>query len=996
MYAKKVSSDELRKIAADSWPEVIDRLDQEFPNWASAQSLCVVRDRLASLHHCMESSEAPGISWENPWVPLRFTIDWDWQRGEPLNGLPEAAVQRGSLPDAARRMGEYQVQRERRAVLQGLAEGLAFPRRDSRRTNYTFLTDSEGTALVHDPPDNEKRSGLLELKQPFTMGDIEAGGPEPVYGISRNRRRAGRELGRLLRFEGDLDGRLLSARPIVRIHPMAVDVDEHAAYFPIDAGLLCSLLPTAADRQCRWIPDAPAGRIVWERVFARRDDLIGDVRRPSAVLERRTSVMSPVPVPRQVMPYARALRGTRGLGRMFAGYAEVPDLDLGGEMACQDAERIFWSRLEQRLETMGGRWRKETRADHVRIALEGIQVDEARRQWMDFATSLNAMNGGPGIEARAPGIESTNRMEHGGVVVETEIVLWPPASLADGPGPPAAPVHYRKDSSPGYVELREREGKRAYFAQGWLWIPRGEEREGFRIGGLPRLLFPEGRAAVERIKRQEQEAYAAELNRIVQTPGSFQDEDARVRRELEAAAERVRRELAGLSLYDEAHDLILYLLGSFHRHRDAWIAERARLADGREIDTSPWRILCLEPNDLRVRLDPQGQWGTNWRAQLFKKLEALTTFERQTRTADGRTVDAGDRLLTRVLDGKRGISEGTAPDGDSGLGLTRRLKEGGAFPIDAFFVEISVDFMERLFTWVVDEEGRAHWGLDAATAARGAHLALAPDDTKGARAQAAGIKKAVQAQPYFDHSPRLQTLMNLEDWPDSMKHLAWAVLQERTPNYELRPGANGRPRRTRKKNRLGGKERLERIEGRNYVAYNGKNGNGYRIETWIGKAGYEHYAEKHSKRLQLWVENVRKLCAEIGLQIRFRKGTGDTGHVLGVLEQYRRTPELGSDAVVQIFLPHDLERQIRDRLAEAGIDAIDEGEALDTILTPSQPHGLSPADIRLARTKAGWKQADLAEKAGVSKMMISHWETGKKPVPPERVHQLTRILASYL
>ena len=969
-------------------------------NRDSIQALYLVREVLVSLHFYMESPDAPEISWEHPWVELRIPIEWDWDTNGPAEESPGEDIQTGVVIGGAERVAEHQVRYDRRAVLHGFTGGLAFAWRRGKETKrYRFLPDreglpSEGARFVQGlASKNDRTLCLGELKQPFSIGEIDWDEAEPVYALSRNRRAAGQELGELLSFEGDIDGEPLRVGPIVKIHPLVVDEDERAVYYPVEAGLLCFVFPEDARQRRPWVPESSAATTTWELIFERIDNLVGDVLRAPGILPRLTSIMSPVPVPRHAMPLAESLGLTEGLGRMFAGYAKIPDLDLLSEAALDEAERTFWPLLAEHLNAMEVTWTKTALGDQTTITINQIQVDEARRRWRDFTTSLNATNGGPGIDVQQPDFVRKNRMASSRkVVIETDIVLWPDASLTDREGKSVPPVRYRKETSPGYVDLLDRQGPRPFFAQGWLWISRGKEREGFRIGGLPTLLFPEGRAALERIMLTERASYDVELNRIIQAPTLFHDDDVRTIRGLEAARQRVMRDIAKLSVYGHAHDLIFCLFESFYRQRDAWISERVTLPNAKQVDTRPWRILCLDPNSLRLRLDPKKQWGKNWRGQLFDKLEALTTFERQTRTSEGRRMDVGDRLLTRVVDGRQGISDGAAPDGDPGMGLTRILKDAGGFPIDAFFVEISLEFMGRLVTWAVDENGVAHWGIDAAKAAERAHLAELPDDARGARETARGIRQKAKEQPYFDHSPRLQTLMNLEDWPDSMKLLAWTISREVTPNYERRRGANGSLRRAPKKNHLGGKEKLETIDGQDYVACNGNRGHGYRIETWIEKAGYRRLAQKRPKRLQLWVESVRKLHDVIGLQARFSKRPGDTTQVLGILEQYNRTPELGYDAVVQFFLPQDLERQVRDRLAEAGIDAIDENEALGTILTPSQSSGLSPADIRAARTEAGWTQAELAAKIGVSRPMITYWETGQKPVPEDRMDLLREIL----
>jgi DNA-binding transcriptional regulator YiaG len=117
---------------------------------------------------------------------------------------------------------------------------------------------------------------------------------------------------------------------------------------------------------------------------------------------------------------------------------------------------------------------------------------------------------------------------------------------------------------------------------------------------------------------------------------------------------------------------------------------------------------------------------------------------------------------------------------------------------------------------------------------------------------------------------------------------------------------------------------------------------------------------------------------------------------LAHLEDYRDNPPAVYDLKLVPYLPEDLENRLRERLREAGIDAIDEDEAGPSVLTPSAPGGLSPADIRGARKRAGWKQDELAAKLGVTKMSISYWETAKKPLPKEQEAKLREVLGPFL
>jgi len=56
---------------------------------------------------------------------------------------------------------------------------------------------------------------------------------------------------------------------------------------------------------------------------------------------------------------------------------------------------------------------------------------------------------------------------------------------------------------------------------------------------------------------------------------------------------------------------------------------------------------------------------------------------------------------------------------------------------------------------------------------------------------------------------------------------------------------------------------------------------------------------------------------------------------------------------------------------------------------------LTPGELRAARKRAGWTQADLAQRVGTTPSAISHWERGTKALPSERRVELEELLRPY-
>jgi DNA-binding transcriptional regulator YiaG len=966
----------------------------------AAETVEIVRVALNTLRGNIADPDQPGISWASPWLEAQFPVEWGRWDPADIQALKMGFVRpelREATEEAVASCGDLTVLQDltARASFYKHPDGMELILPDGEVLPYPQAGD--GT----DPEEVDTYAsyfGPRPFPSLYIPLDPEAP-PDPENELSVS----------------------------VAAYPLVVDEIERRAYYPVSVGL-----PGYLQEPPPWTVSPEAEERFWDGLFSQiaetynllreleqrgtpgaapgtRGGVVGAVPPP----ERRRSVMGPIPMPRDVPRDANALALTRGLGRMFTEYHTIPDLDIEGDVATSQAVELFWEMLEQALlqavprSPKGVRWERTEEDGKTVIVLHGVPESDARHLWGTIINTMNKGTGGPGLRVAAPTFESKSYfdIESRQAAKETRIILWPDQVLKDEDGWPVSPVRFRTEGSPGYLALLDQHGARPFFADGWLWLPRGSEREGFRIGGLPRLLFPEGRAAIERLERRNLEDSESRLGRIFHQPSLFQDDDARMVRDLQVAVRRVKRRLRTLTVYEISTDLVLSIFEAWFRQRDDWINERLLLRDGRLIETRPWRVIRLDPEELRIRLDPGDRWGHNWRNQLFEKLEALTTFERQTRSRAGRKVDVGDRLLMRVIDGRRGVEEGAAPDTDSGLGLTRVLKRGGAFPIDAYLAEVSIDFMERLVTWAVDEQGVIHWGIDSAKAAQRLAFGAAPQDAKAAQEAARSKREEVRSKPYYEHSPRLLTLANLENWPWERKNLAYTLLQEVTPHRQALRTKDGATRRRRVRNALGGKEALVTIDGQDYVACNGSMGNGYRVETWIDKVGYKRRSEGGVG--QCFADLVRDLGAlleAIGLRMELKSPPRRDEEepqtlprtdrdALAALEGYLTKPSEAYSLRLRLFLPVDREDRLRLRLAEAGIDAIDEEEADSfSLITPQAGDGLSAADVRVARVNLGWKQTDLARVVGVSQKEISLWESAKKPIPRDRITQLRTIL----
>ncbi len=980
-------------------------------SWLSASILEVIHEGLVLLRAHIENKDLEDISWERPWIEAQFDVPWDWKEDSKNRS------HKGKTPGRGLAVFDY------------LTQDVALYRPDN--TEYlSFLDEADRSQAVVPIGEGGERDPD-SLAAPFSIGrhtswlDVESENDSDAF-TRAELRSLTEKLSEALVFNPELESNIGPVQIIAEFFPIVVVEEEKRAFYPLVIGMEPKAGAASPDGQLIGLANLTHNEKMrfWDLLFMKVQENIKQLKenaaesgvarierqqssvtaKPDKVVppQRRVSVMSPVPMPRALARDAAGIALIRGLGRMFGGYREIPDLDIGGRDATEHASKLFWTQLFDRLDSEGIEYKEESAQKRKTIILYNVKEEAARAFWEGFTKSLNKGENGPGLQVATPEFKTLNAYDHQSrdVKVATGLLLWPAEAL-DGT---QCPVRFRNEGSPGYLELLSEHGPKPFFADGWLWIPRGKEREGFRIGGLSTLLFPEGRVALEQLRKRELQNYESRLQQIFQEPSLFKDEDERAITELQVAIRRVKSWLAGLTTYD-CMDLVLCIFEAFHRQRNDWIQEQVLLRDGRKIKTSPTRMIRLDPEELRSRLDPGLKWGQNWRAVLFEKLEALTTFERQTRTNNGRKVDVGDRFLVRVIDAWRGTDESQFTDGDPGIGLMQALRRANAFPTNAFFAVVSTDFMSRLLVWVTDEKGVTHWGIDAAQAAERAALEVDPANEKHARASGKEYRQLVRERPYYNHSPRLLTLGNLESWPVETRVFANVLLQEFTPNFEPTKTGRAPARKKIRPNKFGGKNMIIRRKGEDFFSCNGSNGRGYTVQHWLTLGGFIKDLKSHRNHVSTFkdfltaVRSIRKVLS-LGLELSLpqKKGETVTGkEAIELLENSAEKPRKLYKSNLKFFLPYDLEERIRELLANAGIEALDEGEEPQVIEedTDSTKPSIQP-QLKKARKKAKMTQTDLASKLKVSQQMIAMWENGKKGLPEEREDELYELLKNYL
>ena len=711
------------------------------------------------------------------------------------------------------------------------------------------------------------------------------------------------------------------------------------------------------------------------------------------IIERKikTSVMSQVPMPRDLFSNSLNPAIKKGLGKMFTDSLDkIPDLDIRSDETCAEAQKMLWQYFEQFLNKSIAEhallaWTFSELGDERIFSLNGINLANSQNLWRSFSKELNATAGGPGIEIAEPEFINQNTLlDSGEVSFTTKMRFWPKSALPLRiDGTKCGGARFRRQSSPGYVSMLKKHGDKPYFSNSWLWIPTGKKKEGFRISGMPHLLFKDGADTLHYFKDLQLRDYERQIDNLEKNAADYSASLQKLSA-IRRSVVQFKSWLNNASLYNSL-DLIRCIFEAWYRQKEHWYNQQLCLDSDTVIDIQPWRLICLPHDDLRVRLDPNYSLGKNWRQLIFNRFEALTTFERQIRTIEGKKVDMGDRFILRAIDGRQDDLERLSPQGESSSALVNLLQSKNAIPRNNFYLEVSLDFMASLVDMACDNRGHFHF----------AHKALFVKNAKALptktnhEVEPEQLKK-IKKNNLGKDSPRLLAVSNLENWQHNRKVLASVLLQEITPSYEIRRNKTGKTFRKKLIDKNGCSEKIKEINSKKYLECNGSFARGYQLKTWMGKAHYEVSRRKCVKeQVNLFVEDLECLMNEpfhLKISLDLKETNLYDLEAIAHLKKFAHISSKILPLILKMYIPLKLEDHLRKRLLEAGIDAVDE---LPPTIKQSEDMPLKIKELRLER---GLNQAQLAQLVGVSRITITNWEGGKKSVSQENLFKLKQAL----
>jgi hypothetical protein len=176
-----------------------------------------------------------------------------------------------------------------------------------------------------------------------------------------------------------------------------------------------------------------------------------------------------------------------------------------------------------------------------------------------------------------------------------------------------------------------------------------------------------------------------------------------------------------------------------------------------------------------------------------------------------------------------------------------------------------------------------------------------------------------------------------------------------------------------------------------YVAFNGNgrgrkrhlHGRGYKLFTWMKRAGYQLIEGDEGKRLwreaRHFLKDLAVLAESFGLIVAAWHPRDHTWRRLEDLSEMTKT-EQGrkwlSKALLRIYAPEDyLARWRRFFASKMGFSFIPERNREESV--PDDPIS-SPQQLSLYLSRTGVTQSKLAEELGVSKSLVSHYLSGRR------------------
>lgn len=233
----------------DLFPELLDSIEKDHPEWEFETLIWVLSWSLDSLRHYIELESENSISWEDPFVELQFPVECKWDPS--INSeTPSFTLTCGHITENDVKDKETAIKALTKLVIRYL-EVVTFQRLTNHSAlakkgdeHFAILSQEYDSALGSISDEKERQVLVDALLQPISFGagtvdfgDLDLGNKEASK-ISQSALEQIQEIREpLVSVNLTLDAIPIRVVTIFELQPFHVNLETRKGYFPIVVGL---------------------------------------------------------------------------------------------------------------------------------------------------------------------------------------------------------------------------------------------------------------------------------------------------------------------------------------------------------------------------------------------------------------------------------------------------------------------------------------------------------------------------------------------------------------------------------------------------------------------------------------------------------------------------------------------------------------------------------------------------------------------------------------
>lgn len=348
----------------------MDSYETDHPHWWLEVLVSFIKWSLRCLRYHVENRRTKGISWNSPFVELRYPVEWNWEgaRGGDVsrsNFVSGRMTKRNTANSdlASRTLTKIMVSHLNAMALHGLTNQAWWEKHDNYYTPYLPVEfDAQLNAVKSK---RARREAFEQLVRPFSIGaaSIDYGGMEFKEG-ARVPKEVGRRLGKInqfmdmepIMFSGEVNGRKVEISLVFQIHPLIADYDSKEAYHSITVGLVTSVPDESGVR----VLESPAKwprkdrMALWQELLAVLDTLTGQlIPKPQTQASKIFQFNGELEIPPGICPSGRENEHLQQLVKTLCESGNLRKFShklLVSDKACLDSGREPLEQLLLRVE----------------------------------------------------------------------------------------------------------------------------------------------------------------------------------------------------------------------------------------------------------------------------------------------------------------------------------------------------------------------------------------------------------------------------------------------------------------------------------------------------------------------------------------------------------------------------------------------------------------------------------------------------------------------